>query len=115
MWRLADAAGYEPLLAGEAPANAPPSAPLPQSRHPQPAAPPHHHSHHHSHTAVRIHSDREQAVAQSLLAAAHEEAPTLFALLGTSTEGLSEEEAAARLERHGPNVIATAGATPWFR
>ena len=103
------AAGYALLPAGEESAGAPALHPQPSGHPPAPQR----HSHHH--TALSIPSDREHAVAQALLAAAHQEAPYLFAQLGTSTEGLSEEDAAARLARHGPNLLATRGAAPWYR
>ncbi len=120
-WGLAHAAGYAPLPAGEEPADSLPPALAARPGHPHQQHNIAQHQHHHQqhqqqqHTSVHVRSDREAAVAQYLLAAAHQDAPALLAELGTSTEGLSEGEAAARLARHGPNVIATAGAAPWFR
>ena len=38
--------------------------------------------------------------------AAHKSADEVFEMLGASAAGLSEEEAAARLEEHGPNEVA---------
>lgn len=38
--------------------------------------------------------------------AAHKSADEVFEILGASAAGLSEEEAATRLEEHGPNEVA---------
>lgn len=114
-WGQAQEAGYAPLPAGEEPAESPPPPPPSQSYQPAPRQHSFPHPHRQQHTALRIASDREHTVAQTLLAAAHQDAPALFAQLGTGTEGLGEEEAAARLARHGPNVIAMSGAAPWWR
>lgn len=67
------------------------------------------------HTAVHIPSDHEAAVTQRLLWHAQQEAPTCLELLQSGVGGLTEEEAAHRLRRYGPNAVATQGVAAWYR
>lgn len=103
-WRpreeAAKAAGYQPLPSGSG-----------ESRHHPPPSPPASQAH----TALAIPSDREHAVASSLLAHACRDARQVLQELGSCTEGLDADEAAQRLRQWGPNVLASAGATPWYR
>ena len=55
-------------------------------------------------TALRRTSNHVEA-SPLLVEAAQSEAGEVFRRLQTSENGLSEEEAEARLERHGPNVV----------
>src|SRR6516225_2892649 len=47
--------------------------------------------------------------------AAHKSADEVFEMLGASAAGLSEEEAAARLEEHGPNEVAYERKENWLQ
>ena len=47
--------------------------------------------------------------------AAMEEASAVLQRLGTSPSGLSEEEAAARLEKYGPNEVAQEKQQSWLQ
>eukprot|EP00887_Chlorella_sp_A99_P007863 scaffold20.g7863.t1 len=57
----------------------------------------------------------EEVVARRLLALAGCSAPALLRQLGASADGLSEAEAAARLRRDGPNVIAMHPTPRWWQ
>ncbi len=47
--------------------------------------------------------------------AAHKSADDVFGMLGTTAAGLSEEEAATRLEEHGPNEVAHEKKESWLQ
>jgi Mg2+-importing ATPase len=47
--------------------------------------------------------------------AAHKSADEVFQILGTSASGLSDEEAATRLEEHGPNEVAYERKENWLQ
>jgi Mg2+-importing ATPase len=47
--------------------------------------------------------------------AAHRSADEVFGMLGTSAAGLSDEEAATRLEEHGPNEVAYEKKEGWLQ
>src|ERR1700746_2427971 len=47
--------------------------------------------------------------------AAHKSADEVFGMLGASAAGLSEEEAATRLEEHGPNEVAYERKENWLQ
>ena len=54
-------------------------------------------------------------VSPRLLEAAESDADEVLRRLETSRNGLSEEEAARRLRKHGPNVVAQEGKHGWLR
>jgi hypothetical protein len=64
---------------------------------------------------VHIPSDREHAISQQLLSFSAAEAHQVLQQLQTGTEGLSVEEAARRLQRFGPNSLATTHGAAWYR
>ena len=47
--------------------------------------------------------------------AAHKSADEVLEMLGTSPAGLTEEEAAARLEQYGPNEVAREEQEGWLQ
>lgn len=67
------------------------------------------------HATIHISTDHEAAVAQRLLWHAQHQAPACLASLQASSEGLTEREAAERLRKHGPNVLAARGPAAWYR
>lgn len=88
-------AGYEPLPGAAADASPPSPPPTP-------------------HLTLEVPSDREHAIASALLAHACREPAAVLAQLRSSAGGLEAGEAAVRLARHGPNVVATAGPPRWW-
>jgi Mg2+-importing ATPase len=62
---------------------------------------------------VRGASDRRRS--EELLAASAGGADQVLHLLDTSAEGLTEEEAARRRQRHSPNEVAHERTPPWYR
>jgi Mg2+-importing ATPase len=55
------------------------------------------------------------AVTQDLLEVARDEAAQALQRLHSRPEGLTTREAAARLARHGPNLVEHEGPLPWWR
>lgn len=59
-------------------------------------------------------SKGDETVLRKLAGASCERLPVLIESLESSPEGLTNEQVKAKLDRYGPNVVATNGASPWF-
>ena len=57
----------------------------------------------------------QQRVSDAVRDSAGKEAAEVLQGLGSTATGLSEEEAAARLEQHGPNEVASERQHSWLQ